>query len=189
MSVPQLAPPNAGYAPYPQPYSPYPIMPPAHPPRRSHRTLWTVLGISTVLLILIGGVIGVVVVPRLIELAKPFDAAKAFCNDLVAQDYNAAYDVLTSDFQARLTRDQFVRDNRANDARDGRIQSCGAAIHGDISPSQISFDLGDTRAQFTYVFARTQQDFVGLITLVKAGDTWKLDALDASLLDLPSYSS
>jgi hypothetical protein len=183
MSAPTHSPTNTANVSYPT-YPPYPVYPPM-PPRRSRRTPWTALGIGAALFVLLASVVGFVLVPRLIALAAPFDATKAFCNDLVAQDYDSAYAMLTPAFQAQITRDQFVQDNHANDARDGRVQSCGEATHGDIAPSQIHFNLGDTQAQFTYVFSRSQRDFVGLVSLVKSGGAWKLDSIDASLLNLP----
>jgi hypothetical protein len=147
-----------------------------------------VLGVSVTLIVLTAAGLGFVLVPRLIAAAEPFEAAKVFCDDLVAGEYDAAYALLTPTFQAQLSRDQFVQDNQADDARDGRVQSCGEARHGDISPTQISFNLGSARAQFTYVFSRSQRDCVGVVSLVKSGTVWKLDGIAPSLLGLPPYT-
>src|SRR5262249_16328204 len=75
----------------------------ADAPSGSGRKPW----ITVLILVLLLGLIGGGAFFGIKQYAAPAAGATTFCNDLQAKQYAAAYNLLTSNFQARLTQNQF----------------------------------------------------------------------------------
>ena len=156
-------------------------MPPALAPsrrrraKRSRRGVWIALLI--IVLLCIGGV-GVAAYANARADAAT-QTAHRFCVALLADDYAAAYDALSSGYQNRNPRDQFVADGKLHDQVDGRVTACAANDTASGPLSNVSH-IGSTSVTLN---ARIRRAIVytGVITVVKQGDGWRLAGIPASL--------
>ena len=83
-------------------------VPPPPPLKKSRRGLWTTLAAIAGVLILACALVGVLVIKPLADKGSAIVAAATtagtFCGDLKAQNFSAAYDQLSSAYQAQLPR-------------------------------------------------------------------------------------
>jgi hypothetical protein len=154
----------------------------ARPAAASRRALWLLLGALAVIVVLVAGIVGVLAYNAAQAVVQPGIVSSNFCKDLQAQRYDAAYGLLSPAFQARVSRAQFVGANQRADQANGPVTSCGGEARN--PPTHVTLQFTGTLARFTAVYTR-HRDFIGTITLVKLGSTWKIDRIDQSLLALP----
>ncbi|HEX6121928.1 MAG TPA: NTF2-like N-terminal transpeptidase domain-containing protein [Ktedonobacterales bacterium] len=158
----------------------YPTMPGTPPEqKKSRKGLWITLGVIGGLLVLCCAAgIGLFVFAT-VQAAKPIAAATNFCDDLKAQDYTAAYGMLSTDYQGKVTADQFTQASQLHDQIDGKVKKCGLLASGNSSTS-FNFDFNNNTAKLSAQTTRNKT-FTGTIALVKQGDDWKIDNIDPSL--------
>src|SRR5262249_51249450 len=150
----------------------------APPQPRSNRTLWIVLSIvgGFVLLACIACVaLGIVFTNFAGNFIKPVGVVTQFCQDLRAQDYTDAYDLFSTNLEARITRADFINRSQRIDSSDGFVTAC-RVTSGDGTNVQV--DASTVTLPVTITRNGNAQE--GNITLVKDGDTWKIDTLDPS---------
>lgn len=168
------------------PYQPYPgqYAPPPMPPKRSNRTLWIVLGSVGAALVLICGVCAFAAIALGGQLGKALGptigASVTLANFCVAeqeQDYSKAYAQFSTNLQNQVTSDQFANQAAAHDASDGKVTDCSTDSSNpsgtQVSDTQVTLSLRVKRANGPTT--------TGLVTLVKEGSDFKIDALDPSL--------
>lgn len=167
-----------------------PVSPAAHPEprgkrpaRRSHRGVWITLGsIIGVLAVAAGLLAYFVVIPILqtdAEVSAASVAARSFCADITAQNYSAAYDLLSTNYQKTVSSSDFASANNLRDKLSGAVQSCPIPTGGpDVSAgvNTVTLFVSFTRPNPTPTTAS------GSITLIKQGGQWKLDKIDDALL-------
>jgi hypothetical protein len=148
---------------------------PARPVKQ--RRLGRSLATASVSLLALAAIGGGVLVYGINQAQGPINAAQAFCNDLKSQSYDAAYNLLSSSYQARLPQAQFLTEARLHDQIDGKVNTCGQPNKG-----TFTFSLGNTNTErLNDTFTRESKSFAGAISLVKQGSDWKVDGIDASL--------
>ena len=97
-----------------------------------------------------------------------------FCEAAQNRDYSDAYRYLSPAFQARMSVDAFVAANETHDETDGAITSCTAQadlLHANIVGTRTNVTLEVTRGHTA----------MGIISLTREGDGWRIDALDPAL--------
>src|SRR5260221_3595842 len=166
--------------PYSQPTQGYPGAPSVAmmtPPRKGP-PLWLWITIGGVVTVLILGGIGAFVALSL--YGAPGAAATQFCTDLKTQNYDLAYNMLSAKLQATYTSDQFHQANGVLDTAEGKVTACGAASGSGAD----DYSLGSDTATVGAVVTREKQGALkGALHLVSQG-SWKVDALDTSLLGI-----
>ncbi|HEX6817777.1 MAG TPA: hypothetical protein VF120_05335 [Ktedonobacterales bacterium] len=163
-----------GYDPYAQTVAT--ASPPDAPKKRSLKWLWITLAVVAALLIVGGG--GAIF--ALVQYAQPAAAAGTFCGDLKAQNYTAAYNMLSAKMQAAYNSTAFAQGNAALDAAEGKVTACGAAS----GSSAYQYSLGGSTATLTATLTREKQGSLqGGVHLVNQSG-WKVDGLDTSLLGI-----
>lgn len=177
MGQPGYGQPPMGQPMYGQPAYGQPMMPPAAPAKKSRKRLWITLGVIAGVLVLACGGIGFVFFSAFQEALKPVTVATTFCNDLKAQNYTTAYDLLSSNAQGQVSRDLFVQASQLQDQIDGTVKSCGP-VTGSGADTKIDVNAGKASLKAT---VQRNQAFTGNISLVKQGSDWKVDDIDASL--------
>ena len=108
---------------------------------------------------------------------RPAQAAQTFCDDLQAQNYTAAYALLSSGYQSSVTRDQFIQSSTLQNKVDGKIKGCPTASGNVID---LSFSAPKDHVAFLVTILRNKS-FSGHIALVQQGGVWKVDAIEQSL--------
>jgi len=148
--------------------------PPTLPERRPRRGL--IIGILAVLIIGFGTAGGLFFYGWQ-QTRQPVDAALAFCSDLKAQRYVAAYGRLSHAYQVRVSKDQFVAAATVHDTIDGKVLDCGTPNTG----VAFSFDLSPSSKTTLSASITRNRSFAGKLSLVKEGSAWKIDSIDQSL--------
>jgi hypothetical protein len=183
--------PPQGYPAYPQgayppsPGYPYPYGP---PPPRSNRTLWVILSVvgGVLLLVCIGCAALFVIIGRFAgDFVQPAIVVTNFCSELQDQNYTAAYGLFSSDLQTRVSLNQFTTLAEGTGGA-GPITDC--TVSGS-SGSNVQFGSNSVTLPFTVTRAGATGagsggsgvEQRGDITLVKEGNSWKIDAISASL--------
>ena len=139
--------------------------PPAQPAQRAtHRTLWIIVSV-----LLIVGVIGGAAYVFFTR-STPEKTGDAFCGALLGQNYQGAYDQLSSSLQNVLAEPQFAGDIKAQ----GRITTCAL---------QTTSVTGNT-ATANMTETSSGQTFTGSIALDQENNTWKI----RNLLTTPSLT-
>src|SRR5579884_3140483 len=123
--------------------------PPAAPKKRSLKWLWITLAVLAALVILGGG--GAVF--ALVQYAQPAVAAGTFCADLKAQNYTAAYSMLSAKMQAAYSSTAFAQGNAALDGAEGKVTACGAGS----GSNAYNYSLGSNTASLVAVLTREKQ--------------------------------
>jgi hypothetical protein len=177
MGQPGYGQPPMGQPGYGQPTYGQPMMPPVAPAKKSRKRLWITLGVIAGVLVLACGGIGFVFFTAFQEALKPVTVATTFCNDLKAQNYTTAYDLLSSNAQGQVSRDLFVQGAQLQDQVDGTVKSCGP-VTGSGADTKIDVNAGKASLKAT---VQRNQAFIGHILLIKQGSDWKIDDIDASL--------
>lgn len=145
--VPGPAGPYVGYAPMPR--------------RSGRRWLWITL-IVLVILGLAGGGTAVYFFTR----ATPEKAIDAYCNALRGQDYNSAYDMLSTTLHSSSTKKDFVSKEQAI----GHTTICthdNANVTGSIATANLTLVAGG-------------QSFAGIISLKSENGQWKISVPPSS---------
>lgn len=152
-------------------------------PHRSHRGLWITLGsILGVLVVACGLLAYFVVIPILqqdAEISAAAVAARGFCSNLTTQNYSAAYDMLSKDFQPSVTKDDFIEASKLRDEIGGNVTGCPIPSSGpnvSAGNNTVTLYVSLTRAKANP--ATTS----GSITLVKQAGVWKVQKVDPALL-------
>ncbi len=173
----QELPPAASYTP-PSYYTDHPegSSPNPTPAQRSRRGLWIGLAALVVVVLLLAG--GAVVYSSYQngEAARPVAAANAFCQALETQNYTAAYGMLSSAYTAKLSQADFTQANQLHDQLDGKVKDCSVQ-----APSPAGFSFTHSTAADLSAKITRNKTFSGGISLIKQGDNWKVNAIDASL--------
>lgn len=97
-----------------------------------------------------------------------------FCEAAQNHDYSGAYRYLSPTFQSQMPIDTFVIENETHDATAGDITSCTA--RSDLLHARIP----GARATVILEVARGNKA-MGVITLTRGIDGWKIDTLDPAL--------
>jgi hypothetical protein len=162
-----------GYPPASQPYPPYG----APPPQRSNRTLWIVLGSVGGVLLLV--CIACAVLISFVVRSPTFAVGTTvglFCSYEQSQQYDSAYNQLSTNLRASISQDQFTQESQNQDTASGTIQQCNVAQDSNapqFGNTQSSIDISVTRRGGT---AQT-----GTLTLVNEHGGWKIDSFDSTL--------
>jgi hypothetical protein len=175
-----------GYGPLPQGYGPpygYPTMA-SQPPNKSRKGLWITLGVIGGVLVLCCAIGVGLVIYAAVQVSKPISVAQSFCDDLKAQDYNAAYTLTSAGYQSRVSQLQFVQRAQNDDQTNGKVTSCK------LQTNSFNFNFNTSISTFTVAIQITRnQTTTGNLTLVKHGSNWTIDAVDASLLSIAAGST
>lgn len=149
---------------------------PAKPGRsRLRAALILVVAVIALVAVAVGGLLFY----GYLQAKQPIDAAQAFCADLKAQRYDAAYARLSPAYQARLPKDQYLAAAQLHDAVDGKVTDCG--LPGVTAGLGVHLG-GDNAASFGARITRaTRGSFEGTVALVKDGGAWRIDRLDDAL--------
>jgi hypothetical protein len=156
------------------------------PPRRRGRALRnTAIGVLVLAALGGGGLV------YGIQQAKgPIGAVQAYCADLKAQSYDTAYGLLSTGYQSRVNETDYIADAKLHDQIDGDVTTCGQPHN---SNSAFTWNLGESPQSLDTQIKRENssgpKDSTGSISLVKQGDTWKIDVVADSLqgTDLRPY--
>lgn len=205
--------PAPGQPTYPQPYPPqpygapypgYPVPPP--PQKRSNKTLWIILGVvGGVLLLACVSCAGLAIWGFSQVANSPIFVATEFCADEQAQNYNSAYNLLSSNLQGQISQTQFVQDNQNADSASGTVSACDAV------PADAADQSSGTSQSFTVEVTRGGSSpgsagdtgsggdtgiggssggtgtsalgttTTGTMTLIQENGSWKIDSIDQSL--------
>ena len=155
---------------YPGYYPGYPgslpgYAPPAQPARRAtRRMLWII--VSALLIVGIVGGAAYIFFTR----STPEKTSSAFCDSLLGQNYQGAYDQLSSSLQSIVAEPQFAGDIKAQ----GRITACALQT--------TSVTGNSATANMTEM--SSGQTFTGSIALDQENNTWKI----RNLLTTPSLT-
>lgn len=145
------------------------------PRKKSRRGLWITLGvIAAVLLVTCAGA-GYAVV----QYTAPATAAGLFCGYLKTQNYAASYVLLDSTLRTSESQAQFAEANADLDRAEGILTNCKAAT----GSNAYVYSLGGSSATAVLVAQRANGgSFQGAVHLRKEGGSWKVAALDPTLL-------
>ncbi len=111
------------------------------------------------------------------EAQQPALAAQAFCRDLQTGQYNAAYSMLSSDYQVKTSQAQFVEEAGLHDQVDGPVTNC--AILRSNAPKGFTLQLIGGASIVARITRHKPLD--GTITLIKEGADWKVENVGSSL--------
>ena len=144
------------------------------PRRRDHRRLWIALALVALLALAVAGVGAAAYVHAQLQLPKR--AVTAFCANLTAGSYAAAYSQFSAGMRRQLSATQFPQIAQTLDTIEGRMTDC--RISGGYH-----YSLGSSAASAQIVLTRAKQGSLsGPMRLVHERDGWKVDSLDNSLL-------
>jgi hypothetical protein len=142
---------------------------------RALRSRWISLGVVVVLLVALGGGVAV----GLSQLRAPVDTTTRFCADLKAQKYAAAYQMLSSRLRAQYAASAYSQSAAALDTVEGKITACVTSNNG------FPFSLGANTVSISVTISRAQAGTLrGSLHLVNESGTWKVGAMDTSLLGI-----
>jgi hypothetical protein len=111
------------------------------------------------------------------QYQAPANAAQQFCNNLKAQDYVAAYSMLSSGLQGQYSSDEFSLGAKTLDQTEGAVTACGQA-----TSNAYNYTLFGDTATISTVISRAQTgSLTGTLHLVNQND-WKISGIDTSLL-------
>jgi hypothetical protein len=152
-----------------------------HPWRRARRVLfWIAVGLLTASIGSICALVGGSYALAAVQISPASGVVNAFCSDLQNHNYTAAYGLLSSSLQRRVTQQQFVHDAQQGDQMDGRVQSCN--LQDITDPIHYGGD-GHVGADLTVVRKLSCLVVVDLAeqgrTLLVLGN-WKIDEYGAS---------
>jgi hypothetical protein len=148
---------------------------PGTQPKKSYRGLFIALAIVLVVLVILGG--GGVFAYN--AYTAPGVAAQKFCTDLKAQDYDAAYGMLSSTLTAKYTASQFKQASAVLDQAEGQVSACARGT----GSNAYGYSLGSSTASVSAVLSREKQGLLqGAMHLKNENGAWKVDAIDTSLL-------
>jgi hypothetical protein len=151
--------------------------PSSAPAPKSRRGLLIGLSVAVVLVLLLVGGAVVLMAYQSSEAAIPVAAANDYCQDLKAQNYTGAYAMLSSAYKAAINQTQYTQANSLHDQLDGKIKDCSV----ESAPAAgFSLTINNTAADLSAKITRNKA-FAGGISLIKEGDTWKINAVDESL--------
>lgn len=165
--VPVMPPSDDPSSPYTSPafYGPNPadgIISPA-PPKRRRRVLWISLGAIVAFLIIAS--LAAFEIQAYINRPTPTKTLDAFCNDLQREDYQAAYNQFSKNFQTHFSEVDF-----ANVLSQDKVVKC---LHGTAGESGSSVT---TSLQLIHDSQGVNND---MVTLRKdASNNWKIDDLE-----------
>lgn len=111
------------------------------------------------------------------EAQQPTLAAQTFCRDIQTKQYDAAYRMLSSTYQAKMSRAQFVQEAGLHDQVDGSAAAC-AIVHSNV-PTGFTLQLVDSATLGMRITRHKPLD--GNITLIKEGTGWKVNSIATSL--------
>ena len=122
------------------------------------------------------------------QSGAPQRAISAYCAALRQANYTAAYDLLTPAAQARIPRQQYVSDGQARDAFYGRVSACQTHLLG--ADGRFIFWRQPTLVMYALTLQRggiasahsAPAAATGHIALTPDGASWRISAVDASLL-------
>jgi hypothetical protein len=157
------------------PGAPVATMSPPTPPKKSLRWLWITLGVIAALLVVVGGGGAF----ALSQYLAPATAAVSFCSDLKAQNYTAAYGLLSSNLKSQLTQDTFVQGSGELDTAEGKVTACGQASGSNVYTYSLGSSTAEVKASITRSTAGALE---GVVHLKNENGSWKVDGLDTSLL-------
>lgn len=145
---------------------------------RSRFSLWqrVTLLVTGVLLIVALGVGGFGIYATH-EAQQPALAAQMFCRDLQTKQYTAAYQMLTSAYQAQTSQAQFVYEAGLHDQVDGPVAAC-AVLHSS-APTGYTLRLIDSATLVARI--TRNKAFDGGITVIKEGNAWRVSSIATSL--------
>lgn len=146
--------------------------------RRRHPRRWQpiALGIVVVLLLATIGVGGFGIYAAH-EAQQPTLAAQSFCRDVQAKQYTAAYQMLSSTYQAKRSQAQFVEEAGLHDQVDGPVAAC--AVLQSSAPQGYTLRLIDSATLALRITRHKPLD--GSIRVIKEGSDWKVDSIATAL--------
>lgn len=154
----------------------WPQQPPTAPaPKKSRKKLWISLAVILALVVVAcgGGALAFA------QYIAPATTAGLFCGYMKTQNYTATYALLSSGLRGQLSQDQFTQGNQLLDKVEGTVQSCGQATGGNA----YSYSLGASTAKVAATITRsTAGTLQGTVHLKSENGSWKVDAIDTSLL-------
>jgi hypothetical protein len=166
------------------------MYPPQPQPKKSNRGLIIGCSIAAAVLLLICGGVGVALyigahkagdaLQSAGTAAAATTAATEFCTDVISQQYDAAYQLLSTAEQGRVgTESQFATRAAALDTSDGTVDTCEPDSSQILAT--VSSDGKSATAKFNVGRSNATSPGIGNITLVYEDNTWKIDGVDAAL--------
>lgn len=150
--------------------------PPAQ--KKSRRGLKIALILAAVILVL-GAVGGGAAIFFINQFAAPGVAALRFCDALKTQKFDNAYNLLSSDLQAKYPQATFRLGVSALDTAEGKVTNCQQSKSG----NSYAYSLGSSTATVTADLTRaTQGTLTGSLHMKNQSGSWKVDGIDTSLL-------
>ncbi|HEX8034244.1 MAG TPA: hypothetical protein VF510_10370 [Ktedonobacterales bacterium] len=146
------------------------------PVKRTGQWRWIASAVSAVLLLVALGVGGFGLYATH-EAQQPALAAQTFCRDIQTKQYDAAYHMLSSTYQAKTSQAQFVEEAGLHDQVDGPAAAC--AIMHNNAPTGFTLRLVDGATLGMRISRHKPLD--GNITVIKEGTVWKVDSIATSL--------
>lgn len=138
------------------------------------------LGGGAILVVAVVVAVGVLIVKPRLDQAAAFSGAlataSAYCGDLQAKNYAAAYGQLSSGYQANVSQVEFVDAAKLHDQLDGAVASCSVPRQQEVHGVQVTVAAVTLPATIT-----RKQSATGPIRLAKQGEHWVLDTIPASL--------
>ncbi len=171
LSTPPAASPSHGAA-SPRPTWPNERATRKAPPRRRFSLSWALVIILALVVIGIASY-GVYTTS---QARRPYAAAQAFCADLRARQYTAAYGMLASSYRKTITQQNFTLTYQLHDQLDGPISVCNTPAPSSVFytytvPTTINIPTQITR----------KQTLQGTLSLVEEGKSWRVSQVGASL--------
>lgn len=160
-----------------QEYRTTPESPPRQRGHRSRRRVWFTLLVVVVVLLMLGG--GGIAAYASIRAGAAVQAAQRYCAALLADNYAAAYDTLSSGLQASSPRDQFLAEGKLHDQIDGRVTSCAVSDGASGPLGSISQISSPTLTLDTTLHRAIT--YTGSVTMAKQGSNWKIASISSSL--------
>jgi len=160
---------------------PAPTLPPATvavvPSTPLTRRFWmTVAPIALILVLLVGGLLLAGYNTANAEL-QPARMVQAYCMDLQARRFAQAYALLSSSYQAQVTKAQFTLTSQLQEQVDGKIRGCPNPTGPGID---LAFGQPESHVAFLVTFLRSRP-FQGHIELIQHQGTWRIQAVEQSV--------
>lgn len=144
--------------------------------KNNQRPKWISIGIAAVLLLALLGVGGFGLYATH-EAQQSTVVAQTFCHDLQTKQYAAAYQMLSSTYQAKTTQAQFVEEADLHDQVDGPVAACAATSSS--APKGYTLRLIDSATLAVHISRHKPLD--GSITLIRNGNGWKVNGIAPAL--------
>lgn len=110
------------------------------------------------------------------QAGRPYAAAQAFCSDLRAKQYTAAYSLLSSSYRKTISVQTFTLTYQLHDQLDGPISACNVP-----PPSSVGYTYTVPTTVTIPAHIVRKQTLQGTLTMVEEGKAWHVSQIATSL--------